>query len=242
MSYLSRLFVKGFFTVLPIALTLYLVYWLVYSVESLLSRYVVTLIPDFLHFPGMGILTAIAFFIGIGFLMNHFVSDKLSGFFENVLARIPLIRTVYRPLKDLMHLFAKDPSRAMQRVVLVILPGLDVKLLGLVTRDKFDDLPGRGIPKDHLAVYLPGSYFLGGVTMIVPKSQLQELDMPVEQAVKLALTGWIKSDLSKNRRAGDQKTDLIISGIQHLGDSPGPGNQGSPAEERSRLLPRFRWP
>lgn len=42
----------------------------------------------------------------------------------------------------------------------------------------------------------PGSYFLGGVTLIVPKSQLQELDMPVEQAVKLALTGWIQGDLS----------------------------------------------
>jgi uncharacterized membrane protein len=195
MSYFSRLFVKGLFTVLPVALTFYLIYWLIYSVESLLNRYVVALIPDVLHFPGIGILTAIAFFIGIGFLMNHFVSDKLSGFFENLLARIPLIRTVYRPLKDLMHLFAKEPSRSMQRVVLVNLPGIGVKLLGVVTRDKFDDLPGRSIPADHVAVYLPGSYFLGGVTMIVPKSQLLELDMPVEQAVKLALTGWIKSDL-----------------------------------------------
>jgi uncharacterized membrane protein len=196
MSYISRLFFKGLFTVLPVALTFYLIYWIFYSVESLLNRYVVALIPDFLHFPGMGILTAVALFIGIGFLMSHFVSDKLSVFFENLLTKIPIIKTFYRPLRDLIQLFAKKPNQSMQRVVLVTLPALNVKLLGLVTRDKFDDLPDRSIPKDHLAVYLPGSYFLGGVTLIVPKSQLQEVDMPVEQAVKLALTGWIKGDLS----------------------------------------------
>ena len=196
MPYISRLFFKGLFTVLPVALTFYLIYWVLSSVESLLNRYVVAFIPDLLHFPGMGILTAVALLIGIGFLMNHFVSDKLSGFFENLLTKIPLIKTVYRPLKDLMHLFAKKPNQSMQRVVLMTLPGLNIKMLGLVTRDKFDDLPGRNIPEGHLAVYVPGSYFLGGVTLIVPKTQIRELDMPVEQAVKLALTGWIKGDLS----------------------------------------------
>lgn len=196
MSYIYRLFFKGLFTVLPVLLTFYLIYWVMYSVERLLNRHVVALIPDFLHFPGMGILTAVALLIGIGFLMSHFVSDKLSGFFENLLTRIPLIKTLYRPLKDLIHLFAEKPNQSMQRVVLVSLPALDVKLLGLVTRDTFDDLPGRSIPRGHLAVYLPGSYFLGGVTLIVPKNQLQELDIPVEQAVKLALTGWIKGELS----------------------------------------------
>ncbi|MGH8550536.1 MAG: DUF502 domain-containing protein [Methylococcales bacterium] len=196
MSYLYRLFLKGLFTILPVVLTFYLIYWIVYSVESLLNRYVVALIPDFLHFPGMGILTAVALLIGVGFLMNHFVSDKLSGFFENLLTRIPLIKTFYRPLKDLIHLFAKKPDQSMQRVVLVTLPSLNIKLLGLVTRDRFDDLSDQRILLDYLAVYLPGSYFLGGVTLIVPKNQLQELDMPVEQAVKLALTGWIQGELS----------------------------------------------
>ncbi len=210
MSYLYRLFVKGILTVLPVTLTFYLIYWIIYSVESLLNRYVVAFIPDFLHFPGMGILTAIAFVIGVGFLMNHFVSDKLSGFFENLLTKIPLIKTFYGPLKDLMHLFAKRSDQSMQRVVLVTLPSLNVKLLGLVTRDKFDDLPDRSIPKDHLAVYLPGSYFLGGVILIVPKTQLQELDIPVEQAVKLALTGWIKGDLS------NKADHAIKSPVDHM--------------------------
>ncbi|MGR9106026.1 MAG: DUF502 domain-containing protein [Gammaproteobacteria bacterium] len=202
MSYVSRLFFKGLFTVLPVLLTFYLLYWILSSMEGLLNRYVVAFIPDFLHFPGMGILTAVGLLIGIGFLMNHFVSDKLSRFFENLLTKIPLIKTVYRPLKDLMHLFAKKPNQSMQRVVLVTLPAINIKLLGLVTRDKFDDLPASSIPEQHLAVYIPGSYFLGGVTLIVPKNQLQELDMPVEQAVKLALTGWIKGDLSNPEESG----------------------------------------
>lgn len=197
-SYLYRLFIKGVLTVLPVTLTFYLVYWIISSIDTLLNRYVMKLIPDFLNFPGMGIVTAIALFIGVGFLMNHFVSDKFSGIFENLLTKIPIIKTVYGPLKDLLHLFARKPDESMQRVVLVTLPSLNIKLLGLVTRDKFDDLPGGSFPAEHLPVYLPGSFFLGGVILIVPKSQLQELDIPVEQALKLALTGWVKGELSNN--------------------------------------------
>ncbi|MGH8552336.1 MAG: DUF502 domain-containing protein, partial [Methylococcales bacterium] len=119
MSYLYRLFIKGILTVLPVTLTFYLVYWIISSIENLLNRYVVALIPNFLQFPGMGILTAIGLFIGVGFLMSHFVSDRFSGLFEGWLTKIPIVKTVYGPLKDLLHLFAKKPDQSMQRVVLV---------------------------------------------------------------------------------------------------------------------------
>lgn len=211
MSYFYHLFIKGLFTVLPITLTLYLLYWLTVSVESLLNQYVVVFIPDFLHFPGMGIIAGVALLTLVGLLMNHFVSDRVSEIFEAPLNKVPLIKTVYKPLRDLMQLFAKKPDQNMQRVVLVTLPALNIKILGLVTRDQFDDLPKDSIPEDHIAVFAPGSYFFGGVTLIVPKHQLEELDMPVEQAVKLAITGWIQGDLTNGQEAELQQNLAEIS-------------------------------
>ncbi len=205
MSYFYHLFSKGLFTVLPITLTLYLLYWLIISVENLFNHNLVTYFPDFLNFPGMGIISGVVILASVGFLMNHLISDKVSSYFESQFNKAPLVKTVYRPLKDLMHLFAKKPNQNMKRVVLVTLPALNIKILGLVTRDQFDDLPNGSIPENHIAVFAPGSYFFGGVTLIVPKEQLLELDMPVEQAVKLAITGWIKGDLAN----GDLEKALI---------------------------------
>jgi uncharacterized membrane protein len=199
MSYLYRLFIKGLFTVLPVALSLYLLYWIISSVESLLNHYVVSFLVANGYvqtFPGIGILAAVLFMMLIGFLMIHIVSDRLSRFFEILIGKIPLIKSVYRPLKDLMQLFAKKPGQSMQRVVLVNLPAMNINILGLVTRDNFNDLPDGSIPEDHLAVFAPGSYFFGGVTLLVPKNQVKELDIPVEHAVKLAITGWIQGDLN----------------------------------------------
>ncbi|MCK5919289.1 MAG: hypothetical protein KAG66_00005, partial [Methylococcales bacterium] len=85
MSYLYRLFIKGLFTVLPVALSLYLLYWIISSVESLLNHYVVSFLVAHGYiqvFPGIGILAAILFMMLIGFLMIHIVSDRLSRFFE----------------------------------------------------------------------------------------------------------------------------------------------------------------
>ncbi len=195
MSQIYRLFFKGFFTLLPIALTLYILYWFFSSIEGLLNRHIVSIIPDHLHFPGMGIATAFAVFLAVGFLMQHFAGGRLSHFFEDQFRKVPVIGTVYGPLKDLTGLFASGPGKKMKRVVLINMPAYSGKMLGLVTRDHFDDLPETGIQNDSIAVYIPGTFFFGGFTMIFPKAQLEELDLPPERALKIAITGWIKGDL-----------------------------------------------
>ena len=71
---------------------------------------------------------------------------------------------------------------------------LGFEVIGLVTREEFDDLPGGAVSDESVTVYIPMSYMLGGFTGIFPRSSVREVDIPVERAIKLAITGWIKAD------------------------------------------------
>ncbi len=82
----------------------------------------------------------------------------------------------------------------MKKVVLVRLDKIGVECIGLVTREEFSDLPLGSVPDSKIAVYIPMSYMLGGFTTLVDRDQVTPLDIPVEKAIKLAITGWIKTE------------------------------------------------
>ena len=93
-----------------------------------------------------------------------------------------------------MSLFSGGGQDSMKKVVLVNLDKLGFEAIGLVTREEFDDLPDNLIGEDKIAVYIPMSYAFGGYTVLVDQSELLEIDMPVDQAMKLAVTGWINKN------------------------------------------------
>jgi len=104
------------------------------------------------------------------------------------------LKAIYNPLKDLMSLFAGSGQDNMKKVVMVNFEKLGFQSIGLVTREEFSDLPKDTIESGNIAVYIPMSYMLGGFTAIVPRESVTEVDIPVEKAFKLAITGWIKAD------------------------------------------------
>jgi uncharacterized membrane protein len=81
----------------------------------------------------------------------------------------------------------------LQKVVLVNFD--QIQVMGLVTRENFADLGAQlKLSPEKIAVYLPMSYGMGGYTVLVNKTQVQPVDLPVEKAMSLALTAWIKTD------------------------------------------------
>ena len=82
----------------------------------------------------------------------------------------------------------------MKKVVMVDFEKLGLKSLGLVTREEFSDLPEGTIDEGEIAVYIPMAYMIGGFTVMVPRSSVKSVDIPVEKAIKLAITGWIKAE------------------------------------------------
>jgi uncharacterized membrane protein len=195
MKYIRKIFISGLITFLPIAVTIYIVYAGVNIVENLLGNFIREALPQNAYYPGFGILATLILIFMLGLMLNNLVTAGVLVKLQEKLTEVPLIKIVYSPLRDLMHLFTKgQDAGSLKKVVLVqITEGKQV--IGLVTREHFEGLsPNVHINTNKVAVYIPMSYGLGGYTLLIDKSQLEPIDMPVEKAMSLALTAWIKTD------------------------------------------------
>ena len=118
--------------------------------------------------------------------MSSWLVKKLHELFERVMKKMPLVKTIYQSMLDMISFFKKD-DKARDGSVVVIKFGA-AKILGLVSRQTFDDLP-KGIGQEgEVAVYVPMSYQLGGVTITVPWSMVEKIDMSLEDGLRYAAT------------------------------------------------------
>ena len=191
MKHINQIFFKGLIVVLPITLTFYLLIWASYKIESLFSATLQRIIGEWLYIPGLGIVVSVIFIFLVGLLVNNYITGRFFSWLTSTLEKVPLIKVIYNPLKDLMALI---PGRSAdkdkpQRVVLVPLEGMGVEVMGLVTNEELTELPGRNL----ISVYVPLSYMLGGITILIEKDKVKKVDMPVDQALKLSVTAWIKA-------------------------------------------------
>lgn len=195
MSTLSRIFVKGLFTLLPITLTIYLLAWITTRLDALLGEPLRTMAPAGFYFPGAGFLVVMILIFSVGLLVNSYLTQPFINWMEAQFQRLPVVRSIYNPLKDVTSLFAKntsaDSSGQSQRVVMVKMGS--VEAMGLVTRDQFSDLPPGTVATESVAVFIPFSYGMGGFTVLVPKADVRETGLAAERAMQLAITGWVKS-------------------------------------------------
>ncbi len=195
MKQLQKIFVSGLITFLPIAVTIYIVYAGVNIFENVLGNLMRRILPSSVYFTGFGFLTTMILIFLLGLMLNNWVTAGLLRRLQEKLTEVPFIKVVYSPLRDLMNLFSKGHHQnALKNVVFVKLAD-GVQILGLVTRDQFTDLAADiTISPEKVAVYVPMSYGLGGYTLLIDKSQIETVNLPVEKAMSLALTGWIKTD------------------------------------------------
>jgi len=188
MKLVTRMFLKGLAAVLPITVTLYVLYWLGSTAEMLLGRGLKMCIPERVYRPGMGVVAGLVLVFAIGVLTNAWLFRTLFRWSEKLLERIPLVKALYGSVRDLMGFFAGSEQKAMRKAVMVAIGGTPLRLIGFITREDFSDLPAGVGGGDTVAVYLPMSYQIGGFTTMVPRAAVQPIDMTIEQAMRFAVT------------------------------------------------------
>ena len=192
MKWIGKLFVQGLMAILPIVVTLYLVYWLATTAESVLGRIIRYVIGD-AYVPGLGVLFGLLITLGVGLLLQLWLFRKVFSLGEALLQRIPGIKSLYGSVRDLVGFFDSSKQKDFDKTVMVPLAN-KTRLMGLVTRESFDDLP-EGIGDDQtVAVYLPMSYQLGGFTVMVPKDKIHPVDLKVDQAMQFVLTAGVSAE------------------------------------------------
>ncbi|MDT8438178.1 MAG: DUF502 domain-containing protein [Wenzhouxiangellaceae bacterium] len=192
-----RLFLKGLATIIPIVLTLLIVFWLAGLAESGVGFLIRLALPDDWYIRGMGLVSGIALVIAIGLMSQIWLFRKLIGLGEGILERMPVVKSVFRATKEFVDYFSGDDGNRFGQAVMVRHPELEVGMLGFVTREDFSELPFG--EDGEVAVYLPMSYQIAGFTVFVPRAWLEPIDLPFDESVRLILTATM------SRRK--QKTD-----------------------------------
>ena len=181
---------------IPLSLTFGLVIGLGFWVERLLANPLKGLFPGSteIYRMGMGIAFFLVLVFCMGLLMKLWLVQRLFAWIEAQVASLPLVKTVYGAIKDVMNFLGGGNGQKGDMVVVLTLEN-GWRQLGIVTRQDFDELPPQllAVPT-QVAVYVPFSYQLGGFTYFVDRSQCEPVPgMAVEDAMRYAMMAWLGS-------------------------------------------------
>ena len=184
---------KGLVAILPIGLTLYIVYWLAVAAERLFSRVIKLVVPDQYYWPGLGLVAGLLLLYAVGLAVNAYIVRRVLRLGDDLLARIPVVKTIYVATRDFMRFLPTSGKGSdLKRVVLVPFgPG---KVIGFVTSESGTLLGDPPSQQDVVAVYLPMSYMVGGYTVFLPRELLEPTTLSVEAGMRLALMGGVQSE------------------------------------------------
>lgn len=186
-------FFRGLITALPLGLTVYLLYMFLRWSESVAMQVIRPFIGKF-YVPGMGLLLGVTLILLLGFLVSQRGAGKLLSLVELPFTNLPVVKSIYSSLKDFADYFSPQRSKSAQQMVVILkMPGQDVEIVGLITRQHVDDLPAGFLQGDRVAVYLPMGYMIGGYTVFVPRDWTQLIDMSVEEAMRASMFAWMSA-------------------------------------------------
>ena len=206
MKWLRNTFLKGLFLMAPLVVTAYVLYWIGAGAEGLLGGQLRRTIPEEAYIPGMGIAAAIIGIFLFGLLMHFWMLRVIFELGEKLLQKIPVVKTVYGCMQDLMAFFSRPKKGHPEQVVMVTVGDTGLRLMGIVTREDFSELPQGIGTAESVAVYLPMSYQIGGFTTMVPRSAVTRVDMRMNEAMRFAMTAGMST-----KSAEDEKKKALAS-------------------------------
>ncbi len=189
---LRTIFLTGLAVVLPIVVTIWVLWWIGAAFETFLGGMYSAIISERYYFPGLGILLGIGLTLVVGLMAKALLFRSLFKWWDSVLNRIPLVKTIYGALGDFMRLVSGGAGEHFNRVVVVEFDQPAMKLMGFVTREDLSQFPDLG-DDSEVAVYFPMSYQIGGYTLLLPRSRLHPVRMPMEDAMRFVLTAGVSA-------------------------------------------------
>ncbi len=193
--------ITGMITVLPIALTLYLLYWLAVSSEQLLGGALQWALPRVVYFPGLGTIAGLILVFLVGLLMKAVLVRQIFSLGEGIVYRLPIIKSIYSAIRDLFDFFSPRKEQ-FGRVVIVNVNNME--MIGFITQEDPARLPESLRNADSVLVYIPMSYMIGGFTLLIPKQDIRPCQMNMDEAMRFVLTAGITG---KNDGKSSKKTE-----------------------------------
>ncbi len=194
---LRNYFFTGMIVTAPIALTVYLSWQLIAWIDAAVTP----LIPykynpeTYLPFsiPGLGLLVILIFLTFVGFITANIFGRGLIRIGERIVNRMPVVRSIYSGLKQVFETLFQQSSQSFRQAVLVEWPRREIWTVAFVTADTNGEIARRRGP-DHVTIYVPTTPNpTSGYMMVLPRSDVIYLDMPVEEALKMVISMGVVS-------------------------------------------------
>ena len=184
MQWLRRSFVAGFFVTVPLFISVAAVIWIFGIVDGLTTPMYDRLLGR--RIPGLGIVSTAIAIVLVGVFARNVIGRRVLQRTERWLLMVPVFRTIYAPVKQLVVAFSPDNEAGFKRVVMVQDAARGF-VLGFLTREFTVDR-GKG-PEELLAVYVPTNHLYLGDIVICERSRAAFPDISVEDGIKIFLTG-----------------------------------------------------
>jgi uncharacterized membrane protein len=183
MGWLRRSFITGFFVTVPLFITVAALVWLFNVVDGLTTPLYDRLIGR--RIPGLGTLTTALVIVMVGVFARNMIGKRILQRGEYYLLRVPVFRSIYAPVRQLVAAFSPDNESGFKRVVMIE----DKRgfALGFLTKEFTVDR-GTG-PQDMVAVYVPTNHLYLGDIVICDRAQASFPDISVEEGIRIFLTG-----------------------------------------------------
>jgi len=200
---LKNYFLAGLLVILPVFITAYIIWFLIRVMDVVLKYVPAKYLPDSylpFHIPGIGLILVIIVILAVGVLFRNLAGRKVVHFWENMVHRIPLVRILYSGVKQLLESFFLQKNDAFKRVALLEYPRRGVYVIGFITGESRGEVQSK-TDKNMMNVFVPTTPNpTSGFYILIPKDELVILNMTVEDAFKLIISGGIFTPPENNSR------------------------------------------
>ena len=199
-QWLRRRFLAGFFVTVPLVISVAAFIWIFRLIDGFVGPFYAARLGR--DVPGLGILTTALFVLFVGALATNVIGKRVLQRAERYLLMVPVFRTIYAPVKQLVVAFAPDNESGFKRVVMVEEPSRGF-VLGFLTKEFTVDR-GQG-PEAMVAVYVPTNHLYLGDVLICGRDKASFPDITVEQGIRVFLTGGMALGGRVRARRGDDR-------------------------------------
>ncbi|WP_341912052.1 DUF502 domain-containing protein [Polaromonas sp. YR568] len=191
MGPIRRWLLAGLLVLVPLAVTVWLLNWIIGTLDQTLQILPADWHPDKLlgfHLPGFGVLLALAIVLSIGALATNFLGKKLVSWWDALLSRIPIVRSIYSSVKQVSDTLFSENGNAFRKALLVQWPREGVWTIAFQTGMPGGDVANH-LQGDYLSVYVPTTPNpTGGYFIMLPKADCIELKMSVDEALTYVIS------------------------------------------------------
>lgn len=201
---MKKYFITGLLIWVPLAITVWVLYLIVSTMDQSLLLLPAGLRPQNLfgmHIPGMGVILTLLVVLATGLVAANFVGQRLVVFWEGVLARIPIVKSVYYSVKQVSDTLFSSSGEAFRKALLIQYPRPGVWTIAFMTGQPGGDVT-RHLAGEHVSVYVPTTPNpTSGFFLMLPRSDVIELDMSVDEALKYIISMGVVAPPQRGRRA-----------------------------------------